>query len=83
MLMSTYFLNHRSFMSKDKSKQYHVLTVCDDNGEISEFFHSSDIDIPNVALFTPLDLDVSISKFKGSTRVELVRCELGCLPDQV
>lgn len=80
MLMSTYFLNHRDFSSKD-GKQYHVLTVCDDGGEVSEFFHDSDMRVPDVSLFTPLDLEVSVSKYKGSTRLNLLRVELSSVPD--
>ena len=70
MLMSTYFLNHRSFSSKD-GKTYNVLTVCDSDGEVTEFFHDSDIYIPQCTLFDALDLDVSAAKYKGATRLVL------------
>lgn len=70
MLMSTYFLNHRSFSSKD-GKTYNVLTVCDPEGEVTEFFHDSDIPIPQCKLFDALDLDISAVKFKGGTRLVL------------
>lgn len=75
MVMPVYFINHRNFSSKSGQK-YHVLTVCDDEGEISEFFHDEDVFIPNVCLFCPLLLDVSVSKYKGSTRITLLRADV-------
>lgn len=75
MVMPVYFINHRDFQSKSGVK-YHVLTVCDDDGEISEFFHDEDVPIPNVCLFCPLLLDVSVSKYKGSTRINLLRADV-------
>lgn len=75
MVMPVYFINHRDFSSKTGQK-YHVLTVCDDDGEISEFFHDEDVLIPDVCLFCPLMLDVSVSKYKGSTRLNLLRVEM-------
>lgn len=75
MVMPVYFINHRDFQSKAGQK-YHVLTVCDDDGEISEFFHDEDLFIPDVVLFCPLLLDVSVSKYKGSTRISLLRVDI-------
>lgn len=72
MLMSMYFLNHRTFSNKEKTQTYNVLTCCDARGEVSEFFHESDISIPSVKLFQPLDLEVNITMGGGKTRVSLL-----------
>lgn len=72
MLMSMFFLNHRTFSNKDKSKTYNVLTCCDSRGEVSEFFHEPDISIPSAELFQPLDLDVNVTMNGGKTRVTLL-----------
>lgn len=72
MIMAVYFLNHRSFNSKE-GKEYNVLTVCDQDGEVSEFFHDSKMFIPHCSLFDPLDLDVKVTKYRGNTRLELLQ----------
>lgn len=72
MTMAVYYLNHKSFKSKEGT-QYNVLTVCDADGEVSEFFHDAKMFVPQCGLFDPLDLDVKISKYRGNTRLELLQ----------
>lgn len=76
MVMTGYFLNHKDFKSKKDGKEYHVLTICDGNGDVSEFFHDTDIVVPECELFTELDLEVSVSKYRGNTRIDLVSVDI-------
>lgn len=67
-----YFLNHRQFTS-NSGKVYRVLTVCDSNGIVSEYYHNNEShNYDSFQLFQPIALRLSVSNYKGRTRLDLL-----------
>lgn len=73
MNAQVYFLNHKRFTSKDKTKVYRVLTVCDGQGNVSEYFYRNEgHDYDSFTLFQPINLSLSVSNYKGKTHLDLL-----------
>lgn len=67
-----YFLNHREFAS-NSGKVYRVLTVCDMNGNVSEYYHNNEShNYDSFQLFQPIALKLAVSNYKGRTHLDLL-----------
>lgn len=67
--MTCYFLNVRNFRSKSKNECY-LLTVANKDGEVSEFFITSDLYESLCSSFAPFDLvSIELSYARGRCSV--------------
>lgn len=78
MTAYAYFLNYKEFQSKDKSQTYHVLTVCNESGAVSEYFTNESYlaKCSALHLFQPLTLVLDASNYHGKARLDLVSFDI-------
>lgn len=62
MVQQYYFLNGQRYKNKDGVMKLN-LTVCDSNGEVTQFFADADKYVEGLKLFDIINVDFSLQRF--------------------